>query len=176
MACDDDGGGSLTSRITATLTAGVTYYIVVDGYGTTYSGPYTLHVTPASCTPTVADTCAGATCAITASGSWSGNSCSYLHDYTPSTCAYSGSNGYDVVYALTVGYYREVQISTAGSSFDTVLYVRSGSCTGTEIGCNNDYNDTTSYLDLWLNAGTYYIIIDGYSSNCGAYSLTVTFL
>jgi len=42
--CDDDDGPGLTSRIVLTLDAGVTYWIIVDGYAP-HSGNYSLAVT-----------------------------------------------------------------------------------------------------------------------------------
>ena len=169
IACDDDSGGSLTSRVTLTLSAGVTYYIVVDGYST--SGTYTLHVARAA-TITPGDTCADSSGFITSSGTWSGDTCGYAHDYTPG-CAPS-STARDVVYGLSLDRSREVILDLYGSSYDTVLSVRSASCTGTEVGCNDDDFDLTSYLDLVLGAGTYYIILDGYGTACGSYRMNVS--
>ena len=170
LYCDDDGGDGANSLITASLSAGVTYYIVVDGWST--SGTYTLNVTrPTTLAP--GDTCASSSGFITGSGTWTGNSCSYIHDYTPSTCG-SGSAP-DLVYGLSVGYYREVAIDLYYSGYDTMLYVRSGSCTGTEVACNDDYWSTQSYIDQYFDAGTYYIIIDGWSTYCGAYQMDVYF-
>ncbi|MBI5489781.1 MAG: putative metal-binding motif-containing protein [Deltaproteobacteria bacterium] len=166
LACDDDSGGAATSLVTVALTAGVTYYIFVDGYSSGGYGNYTLHVN-------FTGGCASMMGSISGSGSWSGNTCSGGDDYTPGCVT---SYAADVVYTLTVSYYREVQISLSGSGYDTALYVRSGTCTGSEVGCNDDYFGLQSYLDLWLNAGVYQIIIDGFSSNCGAYALTVTYL
>jgi hypothetical protein len=45
FACDDDTCGS-RSTITPTVTAGVTYTIVVDGYSGGDEGPFALTVTP----------------------------------------------------------------------------------------------------------------------------------
>ncbi len=44
IACDDDGAGSLLSRLTVSLAAG-TYYLIVDGYGSSSMGTYTMRVT-----------------------------------------------------------------------------------------------------------------------------------
>ncbi|MDX2091009.1 MAG: hypothetical protein SFX73_24330 [Kofleriaceae bacterium] len=45
MACNDDGGGSLTSKITMSAVAPGNYAIIVDGYATTTTpGPFTLNV------------------------------------------------------------------------------------------------------------------------------------
>jgi len=44
VACDDDSGGGLSSRISQTFAAG-TYYIFVDGYSAGYAGLISLSVT-----------------------------------------------------------------------------------------------------------------------------------
>jgi hypothetical protein len=44
IACADDSCG-VQSTITFTATAGVTYYVVMDGYGTASLGPFTLTIT-----------------------------------------------------------------------------------------------------------------------------------
>ncbi len=45
LGCDDDGGGSLTSRLTVSNVVAGNYVVFVDGYSSSYAGPYTLHVT-----------------------------------------------------------------------------------------------------------------------------------
>jgi hypothetical protein len=45
VAANDDGGGSLTSRITQSVTAGTTYQIAVDGWSDT-TGPINLNIAP----------------------------------------------------------------------------------------------------------------------------------
>jgi len=45
VAADDDGGGSMTSRITQSVTAGTTYQIAVDGWSDT-TGPINLNIAP----------------------------------------------------------------------------------------------------------------------------------
>jgi hypothetical protein len=54
IACDDDGGSGTLSRIAGTWDAG-TYWVVVDGYGTSAKGTGTLQatITPATVTVTV---------------------------------------------------------------------------------------------------------------------------
>jgi hypothetical protein len=74
--------------------------------------------------------------------------------------------------------------SGTDTNFDSVVYVRSGSCTGgTEIACNNDAagcftsepNDHHgSRLAPTVVAGqTYFIVVDGYKKSRGTFSLTV---
>jgi lysyl oxidase len=78
----------------------------------------------------------------------------------------------------------------AGTAFDTVLSVRQGDCTGTELACNDDTDgcgtgDTCaaashhgSSVSLAVTAGTTYTIaVDGFGGSCGgsegAFQLTI---
>src|SRR6185436_5424972 len=71
-----------------------------------------------------------------------------------------------------------------GTAYDSVLHVRSGTCTGSEIACNDDTAGCTtgepndhhgSRLSLTVTAGqTYVIVVDGYNGTRGTYTLTVT--
>src|SRR5205814_5518512 len=75
-----------------------------------------------------------------------------------------------------------IETCGAGTSFDTVLYVRSGLCASvSEVGCNDDAcaNSTglfrASRLTPSVTAGqTYFIVVDGYGGAQGTFSLTVT--
>ncbi|MBV8763221.1 MAG: hypothetical protein JO257_38410 [Deltaproteobacteria bacterium] len=95
-------------------------------------------------------------------------------DEVPTLCATS-STASDVAYGLQLPVpVASLTIDLAGSAYDTVLYVKDTQC-GTELYCNDDSNSTLqSALTLSnLNAGGYAIIVDGYSTNNGAYTLTV---
>ena len=69
-------------------------------------------------------------------------------------------------------------IQTCGgvTNFDTVLYVRRGSCTsGAEVKCDDDTCGFASSIAPTVTAGqTYYIFVDGYNGDFGAFSLKVT--
>src|SRR5438046_2830328 len=77
-----------------------------------------------------------------------------------------------------------IQTCGAGTSFDTVLYLRSGVCaSGPEVaaGCNDDTcpNATglfrASRITPTVTAGkTYFIVVDGFSLSQGNFTLTVT--
>lgn len=72
---------------------------------------------------------------------------------------------------------------TVGSNFDTVLYLRKGSCElGEELDCDDDGGGwaTSSALDFdLLPAGTYFVVVDGltidpiFGANEGEYVLSV---
>jgi hypothetical protein len=44
LGCDDDGGSGVLSRLNVSLTSGTTYYVFVDGFGSSSSGSFTLDV------------------------------------------------------------------------------------------------------------------------------------
>src|SRR5205823_6614086 len=77
-----------------------------------------------------------------------------------------------------------IQTCGAGTTFDTVLYMRSGSCAGgleVAAGCNDDACanatglDRASRLTPTVTAGqTYFIVVDGYNGAQGTFGLTVT--
>lgn len=67
-------------------------------------------------------------------------------------------------------------INTAGSNYDTVLYILSGSCAGPQIACNDDTNGLglQSQLVVSLVGGqTYTIVVDGWGDAAGSYTLHI---
>jgi hypothetical protein len=74
-----------------------------------------------------------------------------------------------------------IQTCGSGTSYDTVVYLRSGTCTGTQVACNDDACGIAGSTSLGsritpaVTAGeTYYVVVDGYGGRSGAYTLTVT--
>jgi len=177
VECDDDGGSGNDSLIERMLTAG-DYFIIVDGFRSSASGDFTLTVTVDEITPatpvTGNDLCAGAV-DVSAGGCFSGDTTSMRDDYQGAVCGSTG--GKDVVFVLTLAATRTVHLDTNNSSgiTDTLLYIREGSCMGTEVECDDDDGEGAwSLIERSLNAGTYYVFVDGYSSlREGAYRLCV---
>src|SRR5213076_11411 len=188
--CNDDTCPNATglfraSRITPTVTAGQTYFIVVDGYGGA-QGTFSLTVIPPgdpAATLPGGGACSSPTLIPAPGGTFSGT--------TSGTSALVGSCGSsgtapERVYLWTpaVSGTATIQTCGAGTTFDTVLYMRSGACaSGPEMaaGCNDDActNATGLYrasrLTPTVTAGqTYYIVVDGYGGAQGLYGLTVT--
>jgi hypothetical protein len=81
------------------------------------------------------------------------------------TCG--GDKAPEAVFKLVLTQKSDVFVTTHGTAFDTVIYMRSGCC-GTEVACNDDAdNRKTSVLtSRGLGAGTYFIFVDG--ANGGA--------
>jgi hypothetical protein len=85
----------------------------------------------------------------------------------------------DRIMKLVLTQKRRVVLDMQGSFYSTVLDVRSGAaCPGTEIanGCFVGTSGAKSFLDLNLDAGTYWIQIDGYSGDSGKWNLDVRVL
>jgi len=170
VACNDDAPGCSTSepsthhgsRITPTVVAGETYFIVVDGYDASQGG-FTLSVsapglaptpTPTSTqpvpTPTatvepdptatpVFGTCAQPVVVPAAGGSVAGSTTG-APSQLAGHCATSG-NAAESVFTWTPTASGQASFSTCGpddTSFDTILYVRAGVCAGSEVACNDD--------------------------------------
>jgi len=69
-----------------------------------------------------------------------------------------------------------VVFDMAGSKYNTMLSVRSGgACPGNELklACAAGFRESRSFLDLDLESGDYYVQIDGYGGDSGAWSLDV---
>jgi hypothetical protein len=168
LECDDDGGAGVSSMISRVLSPG-TYWVVVDGYSSSYSGPYQLNVsiTP----PGVGDTCP-AGIVYPWPGTDTGSTLTYMDDYSAWSCQ-SWSEGPDVVYELIMPSQEWVTVDTEGSAFDTVLAILDDTCT--ELYCDDDGGTgLLSSIYERLPAGTYYIVVDGYWGDGGAYQLNVT--
>lgn len=98
-------------------------------------------------------------------------------EFTGTFCGSTG--GRDVYYTFTLPAAEVVYVDTFGSSFDTVVRIFAGSCTA--LGANQAcIDDQCSGLQtqgaLQLNAGTYCLVLDQYSSlqTTGNASLTFT--
>ncbi len=109
-----------------------------------------------------------------------GYTCDNIDDYDE-VCNYTGSTAPDVVHSYTPTVDEVVAMDLCASSYDTKVYVYDASFN--VMGCNDDYyySDTpecysySSYLRILLPAGeTYYIVVDGYGTECGDYVLDVT--
>lgn len=131
-------------------------------------------------TTTPLDTCAGAQ-DISLGGIFTGNSSSYAHDYgVTATGDCDKADGRDAVYKMKFASSKLVTLSTEGSAFDTVLYVRKATsgdesaCGGAQVACKDDgLPGYTSSLTFTAEPGQmYYVFVDGWSSSSyGAYKL-----
>ncbi len=111
----------------------------------------------------------------------SGNTCGYEDDYDES-CPW-GSDSPDVVYSFTPPYDVCIGVSLCDSYYDTKVFIYEGYYSpGWPFACNDDnsycYEPPVPYTSwiqwLMLTEGVpYYIVVDGYSGDCGDYEIVV---
>ncbi|MFK7990359.1 MAG: hypothetical protein AB8I08_30335 [Sandaracinaceae bacterium] len=93
-------------------------------------------------------------------------------------CVFSVTGGRDQTFSWTAPSTGMFQIDTNGSSYDTVVYVLDGTCSGSELVCDDDGGDgLDSLLTLEATAGaTYIIVLDTYSGSVmtGDFVLNIT--
>ncbi len=125
VAYNDDSCGAQSSIANVTLTAGVTYYIVVDGYGSS-EGDYVIAADgEAIAPPGPGETCELAVAAIAGMNSCPGATFWYT-------------------YTATINGYVLIDSCVEGQSVDTMLYVNSD-CAGTLIDMNDDGGVCSTY-------------------------------
>ena len=103
-----------------------------------------------------------------------GTTASGNNDFAHQSCQFSTNSDAALALVLPVPV-ATLQIDTNGSAIsDTVLSVRDASC-GNELACNDDGGTNLRSLISLTNvaAGTYSVIVDGYSSNNGPFVLNV---
>lgn len=101
-----------------------------------------------------------------------------LADDYEEVCPYDATAP-DVVYSYTPAVDEYVDISLCNSLYDTKLFVYEGTCPGTLVGCNDDACGDDGFKSQlpgveMLAGNTYYIIVDGYGTSSGTYTLDVT--
>jgi len=109
----------------------------------------------------------------------SGDTCPFAHDYDEA-CPYTGSTSPDVVYRYDCEFTSPVIIDLCASQYDTKVFVYENEYVhGDPMACNDDSpgcgpNGYRSWLMVEFYAGnTYYIVVDGYGSDCGVYEMYV---
>jgi hypothetical protein len=125
-----------------------------------------------------ADDCEGLVAIPEVGGRFSGNTSNAFPDFDAG-CDVGGQQeggAPDQILKLHLNAPRRVVLDMQGSDFNTMLSVRQGDfCPGAEMlaACAPGYLATRSYLDLDLQAGDYFVQIDGYDGASGAWKLDV---
>jgi hypothetical protein len=91
------------------------------------------------------------------------------------SCDGGGNNAPDATYRWTAPAAAKYSIDTFGSAYDTLLYVRNGGCSGSQLACNDDSSGTKqSQVTVTLAAGqTVVIVVDGFGTSSGSYTLHI---
>ena len=174
---DDISTSTLQSSVTFTATAGQAYLIAVDGYSAA-SGSIVLNWTQTVGTSGPSNNSFSSAIALTsASGTTSGTNAAATKETSEPRHAGNGG-GASVWWKITPTAAGRVTVNTAGSSFDTLLAVYTGSSVSqlTTITSNDDTGATLqSAVSFTATAGTtYYIAVDGYDGATGSIVLAYT--
>ena len=127
------------------------------------------------------DGCASAFTIPAAGGFFTGDTTNSTADYNAG-CDGPGQplgTARDQLLKLDLAQQRRVVLDMSGSFYTTILDVRKGApCPGIEVpdACHVGFNANRSFLDLTLGAGTYYVQVDGYNADKGAWNLDVRVL
>ena len=94
-----------------------------------------------------------------------------------SPCGGGGAMIVAEAYELHLSQPKVIVATTAGSSVDTVLDIRSMNCAAasSEVACNNDTSasDTSAKVTAALDAGDYYLVVESHNGDVGTYQLNV---
>jgi hypothetical protein len=173
---DDETVVQTSSRVDFTATGGTTYWIAVDGYeGASGSFRLALDAIP----PPVNDTFAAASeltgLAVQSGGS---NAGATKEPGEPNHAAWTG--GTSVWWKWTAPSATRVAISTAGSNFDTLLAVYTGTSVGSlsTVAFNDEDGpvgvDTSAVAFDAVGGTTYWIAVDGFGAATGLINLSLS--
>ena len=87
-----------------------------------------------------------------------------------------GGDAPEAIFKIALPVTSDLFITTHGTRFNTVVYLRRDNCCGDEVACNDDADgrSTSVIAEKGLAPGTYYIYVDGATaSDAGPFSLDV---
>ncbi|MCX6973028.1 MAG: putative Ig domain-containing protein [Verrucomicrobia bacterium] len=175
IASDDQSGGSNTSKVSFITTTGTTYFFAVDGRSGA-GGAVALQLEFSSQSKPANDDFLNAIALVGSSANGTANSAGATAEASEPS-HYGNPAEKSLWWTWTASQSGPVRISTAGSAFDTVLAVYSGSSIYSlaEVASNDDANgDRQSAVEFEAVSGTIYrIAVDGYDGASGAVALAV---
>ena len=156
--CDDCGDCGVQAVLDADLPPG-DYILVVEGFASD-EGSYSVIM---NCDTANVGSFEPIACGATVIG--------VTDESTPSNM---GNPSGEALYAFTLMTTQAVQFDSCESSFDTFLRIASPTLDQELIGCD-DCGDcgTRTVLDAELPAGDYVLVVEGFNTDTGAYSVTM---
>lgn len=153
-----------------------TYYIVVDGYDALQEGIFNLSVTckPLDCTGATVLTC-GVPYKSTNSTGVSNASIYKLPTCVGCAVAKSNETGKERVHRFVLTTAQFVLITLNGLSSDLDLFLLNTCDQDKLTACSYNAGNNPEVIYTYLNAGTYYVVVDGYDGASGNYTLTATY-
>ena len=179
VVSNDDSCG-LQSEVSFLSDGTTTYYVAVEGFGTTSAGPYSLEL---SCNPVAANDLCDDAIEIACGDVVAGSTNFATIDTAAGSCAGQDITAAGVWYTYTEsipGFIQDINLSTCDDAdYDTKISVYSGDCgTLTCVAANDDGNGCsgfTSSVDFQSDGvSTYYILVHGFGTATGNFNLTMT--
>jgi len=178
LKCNDSGSGGAAASVTMRSLAGPgDYVIAVDGYASTHGGfDLTVHVDAPLAAP-AGDQCASPIAlsatplAVGADVTVTGSTADTANDLDDTSC-YDTTGG-DVFYQLDLAAESKVAITASTSSSVYMNATLLSACGTAGLACKDGYK-TATVTQNDLQAGTYFIAVDGDSGDEGNYQLHVT--
>ncbi len=177
LACGTAATSPVRARAFA-VPAGNYRVIAESSLGTPVSlTAFTRRAAPASLVA-LADDCSEPFEIPTSGGRFQGNTANAHADFSAGCDVGNQIQGGapDQILHLALKVKSRVVLDMGGSKYATLLSVRAGaSCPGTELplACAAGYRSDRSFLDLDLAPGDYYVQVDGYAGDDGAWSLDI---
>lgn len=182
---DESGCGTEASGVARAIAANVgpgTVYVVVDGTSGT-AGKYTLQVTTAApiVVPTNEACASAAALTLSAAGTASITSTTtYAANDTSGSCAGTGPElvwGFAMPKLATVT--AKVTPAAGSPTFQPVVYIRTGTCEGSDVACGSAYSGgavaTATATNVAASATTnVWVFVDGFAGTKGDFTLEVT--
>lgn len=113
------------------------------------------------------------------SGAYQGSTLNATSEYAASCDFGSTSPAREQLLRVVLDQPKRMIVDARGSNFNVLLNLRRGpACPGTELagGCSLSSGGVVSFLDLILEAGEYFLQIDGYAGDTGTWQLEAYFL
>ncbi len=174
LACNDDIAlGNLRSQVEREFAADEEALVVVEGFDGVAAGDYQVNVTK------LLSGCPNDEMPATATGMevFSGQIDDHADDLANATDGCTRGGAADVVLRWTAPSAGDWVIDTAGSEFDTVLYVKESCEADTDLACNDDVasGDQSSRVTVSLTAGqTIFVVVEAFSAGArGRYVVNV---
>jgi len=177
IAKNDDACASLSEISNQDIYTATTYYILLAGFSAGSSGTYTITMTLSTLIPPN-DVCASAV--SLSSGVPVSRESVHATDDTgiASNCGATDGFGKGLWFTFNSGGFTEVTVSVCGgASWNTYLRIFSGSCGSLScIARNDDGCSTQSVINNQIisAATTYYVLLAGFSSESGVFTITMT--
>jgi hypothetical protein len=168
--CGSTNSPEAVFRFTVPGPAATTVNLSTAGSG--FDTVLTLYREPATVVAAVAgnETFASAHVMTNGPHTLTGNTAGMANDLGNGSCGSSGAP--EAVFQFTLPSAGTITATTVGSAYDAVLSLwQDVAGTPTYVTCNDDTFGVQSQIIASLAAGTYYIAVDGYASDSGAYQL-----